>query len=155
MIGIVIRPDLGKVLIQKSGIFTVRSDDAALECNCPKLRGACGGIEVNQIPLKYRAFELLCLDMGKKFIERQAPRGFEWTGGNLLLHGPWPSKVRNLVDINSPTWGDAMRRDKDDNCEHPERVLGFVSEPSGLYLDYVLVGDFLFKDRMTDLELDI
>ena len=154
MPGIIVRPDLGKVLVQKSGIFTLRADDAALECNCPQKRGPCGGIEISKIPLKYRSFELLCLEMGKKFIARQAPRGFEWTGGDLQLHGPWPSKIQNLVDINSPTWGEAMRRDKDDGFEHPERALGFVSEPSPLYLDYLLVGDFLFKDQMTDLELD-
>lgn len=154
MTGIIVRPEMNKVLIQKSGIFMLRRDDASLECNCPHLRGPCGGIAISDIPLKYRAFELLCLEMGKKFIERQKPRGFEWTGGNLLLHGPWPSKVRNLVDIDSPTWNEAMKRDKDDGFEHPERVLSLVTDESSEYLDYVLVGDFLFKDRMTDLEIN-
>ena len=155
MANIIVRPDLGKVLIRKSGVFTIRAEDAALECSCPANRGLCGGIEINSIPLKFRTFELLCLEMGKKFITRQAPRGFEWTGESLLLHGPWPSKVSNLVDINSPTWGDAMRRDKDDGLEHPERSLGFVSDTNEEFVDYVLVTDFLFKDRLTDLELDL
>ena len=153
MIGILVASELGQVLVQKQGIFTMRADDVSLECNCPNHRGPCGGIEIRKIPLKYRSFELLCNEMGKRFIERQKARSFEWAGGTLLLHGPWPSKVRNLVDIQSPTWNEAMVRDKEDGWEHPERVLGFVSEPDGRYLDYVLVGNFLFKDQMTDLEL--
>ena len=153
MPGLIIAPDLPKVLVQRQGIFTVQAGDAAVECNCPQLRGSCGGIEISKIPLKFRSFELLCLDMGKRFISRQYVRGYEWDGRHLLLHGPWPSKVANLSDTSSPSWAAAMKRDKVDNVEHPERVLDFVAEPSEFYLDYILVGDFLFQDRMTDLEV--
>ena len=151
---LILQPALGKVLVQKSGVFSVHREDAALECNCPALRGPCGGLEVGKMPLAFRAFELLCLSNGNRFIKLMARRGFEWHGGNLMLHGPWPSKVQNMTDPTTPLWSTVARRDPKDDEEHPERFLYAVSDTENhVFMDYMVVGDFLFKDKFTDLEI--
>lgn len=158
MPGLIVAPSLPKVLIERQGIFSVHREDAMLECNCPALRGPCGGIALDDIPLALRRFQLLCIERAKRFVERQKPRGFEWHGAPLLLHGPWPSKVQNLQDASSSVWASARNRDSHDDEEHPERVLHVVSDwqPSGeghVFMDYILVGTFLYQDKMTDLEV--
>ena len=152
--GVITRPELAKVVIERQGIFSVHREDAALECNCPRNLGPCGGIAVSDIPLVMRTFQLLCMEKGKRFIERQRPRGYEWRGGDLLLHGPWPSKVQNLQSADSPVWATAMNRDYRDDEEHPERILHVVGEAGvSVFMDYILCAEFLFHDVMTDLEL--
>lgn len=154
MTGIIVRPDVGKAVIQRQGVFSVHRENAALECNCPSLRGPCGGIAVGDIPLNLRSFQLLCTEMGKAFISRQIPRGYEWRGGDLLVHGPWPSKTQNLQDASSPAWSMVGRRDPKDGLEHPERFLAAVGNPDDyVFMDYVLVAEFLIRDEYTDLEL--
>ena len=59
-----------------------------------------------------------------------------------------------MQDADSPQWRH-MRRSKEDDMEHPERLLGMVFERTPQLADYVFVGQFLFKDKMTDLEIDL
>lgn len=153
MTGIIVQPDLGKVVVRREGIFTVDAELAALECNCPKQRGPCGGIDINKIPLRYRTFQMLVQDRARRFIARQLPRGFEWYGGDLELHGPWFSLdlAHNLQDASSTSW-QVGKREKD-GFEHPERAVAMVLEATPGLMDYLLVGEFLFQDQMTDLEI--
>lgn len=154
MVELIVRPDVGKAIIQKSGVFSVHRENALLECNCPALRGPCGGIAVGDIPLQYRAFQLLCMAQGKAFISKLVPRGYEWRGGDLLVHGPWPSKYQNLQDASAPAWSMVSRRDPKDDTEHPERFLSAVGNIDDfVFMDYVLVAEFLIRDEFTDLEL--
>ena len=160
MTELILQPDTGYGLLEKTGVFTIRREDARLECNCPKRRGAgCGGIAINDIPLPLRSFQLLCIDYGKRFIDRMRVRGYEYQdGSDLLMHGPFPSYElnKNLADIGSSQWGQAMYRDKEDDAEHPERVLPFVFERDvmGEYVDYVLVASFKVKDVFTDIPVE-
>ena len=153
MPGIVVAPDLGKVLVQKQGIFQMHAEDARLECNCPRRRAnGCGGITPSNLPFEFHDFELLCMEMGKKFLDSMRRRGYEWVKGSLVVHGPFPS-----YDFNH-TLGDAssnelvVRREKHDGFEHPERSLAFVHERNEVWVDYVVVGEFLFRDQMSDVE---
>lgn len=156
---IVVAPDLNKAVIERQGIFTLLREDAALECNCPKRAGSgCGGIAINDIPLLFRTFQLLAQVKAKRFIDRLKPRGYEFMdGGNVLLHGPFPSYEfdRRLGSADDPLWAKARNRDRHDDLEHPERVLPFVFERDlqGAYVDYVLVAQFLIEDKFTDLEV--
>jgi hypothetical protein len=157
---LIIQPDTAVAPIQKHGIFTIRREDARLECNCPHKRGmGCGGIAVDDVPLQHRSFQLLCQDYAKRFISRMRARGYEYVdGGDVVFHGPFSSYElnKNLADIGSSQWGQAMYRDKADNAEHPERVLPFVFErnPLGEYVDYVLVATFTVRDVFTDIPLE-
>ena len=157
---LILNPDIGYAPISKQGIFTIRREDARLECNCPKRRGTgCGGIAIDDIPLAFRSFQMLCQDYGRRFIARMKPRGFEFMDGDdLVIHGPFPSYElnKNLADIGSSTWAQARYRDKEDGSEHPERVLPFVFERSiqGEYVDYVLAGTFLVRDEFTEIPLE-
>lgn len=155
MVEVIIRPDVGKALIRREMVFSVHREDAALECNCPQRRGTgCGGISLDDIPLAFRTFELLCREKGKAAISRQAVRGYEWAGGELMLHGPWPSKTQNLQDAASPFWFGLGRRDVKDDLEHPEKFLSAVGDTTQFtHMDYVLVADFLIRDEFTDLEM--
>lgn len=158
MPGIIVAPEVQKARMLIQGLFSLRSEDADLECNCPQRRGnGCGGIEIASIPLTFRAFELLCNENAKKFLRSMHARGREWTGSPILLHGPWPSRTSNLVDIDSPQWDGAMRRDKGDGAEHPERILGFVGNPADKHewMDYVLLAQFEVNDIYTDLEAPV
>ena len=152
MPGIIIKPDLGKVLVRREGLFTIMREDAGLECNCPAHRGPCGGIDIDALPLQFRVFQLLCREKAQRFIDRQRPRGYEWANGVMALHGPWPSRTQNLTDLNQIKTG----RDAD-GFEHPEDAARFVFESNDEtpFVDYLLVGDFLFRDQMTDLELPV
>ena len=156
MANIIIAPEVLKATVQIQGIFSVHREDADLECNCPQRRGAgCGGIEVAQIPLLFRKFELLCKENADRFIERMAARGRVWNNTPILLHGPWPTRVGGLSDIDSSVWDSAMQRDKSDGWEHPERALAFVQDARDAYvrMDYVLLAEFELDDIFTDLEV--
>lgn len=158
---LIVAPELHKAVIERQGIFTMLREDAALECNCPQRRGeGCGGIAIDDIPLVFRTFQLLCQEKAKRFIQRLAARGYEFQdGSDVLVHGPFPSYEyeRRLGDAGSPVWAKAMNRDYRDGLEHPERALPFVFErdPDGGFVDYVLVARFLIEDKFTDLEAHI
>lgn len=157
MPGIIVAPDLGKVLVQKQGVFQMHREDANLECNCPRRRGdGCGGISPSKLPMQFHKFELLCLDMGSTFIAQMRRRGYEWADGDLVVHGPFPSYdlVHTMQDADATSLAAAMRRSKDDGWEHPELALPFTQmREESEWVDYVCVGQFLFKDRMSDVEI--
>ena len=155
MPNVIISPSLGAVLVTKGGWFTIRREDVGLACNCvqtpPK---PCGGIPLNRIPLQFAMFERLCKEMGTRFIERQRVRGFDETGQGLVIHGPWISRMAHVEDPLTPEWKGIDRRQAD-GFEHPEIAaakVDFLTDESE-FMDYVLVGEFAFKDKMTDLEL--
>ena len=154
MPGIIIAPNLDTVLVQRQGIFTLPAEDAIVGCNC-QFKKPCGGVDIDKLPFEVVAFFHTAKAMGSRFIERQVARGFEYVGP-MVLHGPFPSYDlnRNLADLESSRLKEAMRRDHD-GFEHPEMSLEFVFERDeiGNYADYVFVGDFLFKDQMTDVEV--
>ena len=156
MTGILVAPDLGVVLIRRQGSFTLPQENATVACLCPE-RKPCGGVDIDKFPQSEASFMHVAKDMGNRFIERQKPRGFEFPlSGQLVLHGPFPSYEFNtrLADAESSMFRDAKRPDKNGD-EHPELALPFVFERDAFspYADYVFVGMFLFKDRMTDLEV--
>ena len=154
MTGIIVAPDLGTELVDRSGVFTVDAmDTRLLECNCPRRIGnGCGGIDVNKLPQEHRAFELKCKEMGQRFIRQQKARGFEWAG-DLVVHGPFQSYdfANTMQDFDSPQWRN-MQRSQEDGMEHPDQLLPMVFERFTHLADYVVVGKFLFKDVMTDME---
>lgn len=147
----IIRPSLPKVMVRRQGVFTAPVELAALECRCPRALGPCGGIDIERIPLAFRQFQLLVQERGKRFIKQQGIRGYEWNGGPIELHGPWPSldMANKMVDLSSTR--DFGRREED-GFEHPEKAASIILTPTA-NLDYILVGLFLFQDRMTDLEV--
>ena len=154
MPGILIAPDLDLVLVERRGIFTVPAETATVSCSCPQ-RKPCKGVEVTRLPQEQHVFAGWAKEMGEMFIARQKPRGFEWVQGNLWLHGPFPSYEFNqrLQDIETSMIKAAQRKDQNGD-EHPELALPLVFERDafGPYVDYLFVGKFLMKDRMTDLE---
>ena len=158
MTGLIVTPDLAKVMVRREGIFTVDAEMASLICRCvpeSPVRGACGGIDIDKIPLAYRMFQLAVEAAAKRFIARQKPRGFEFPeSGRMELHGPWPSLDlgNTLQDLHAPSVAAFGRREKD-GFEHPELATSVVIEATHNLKDYLLVGEFLFQDRMTDLEL--
>lgn len=157
MPGIIVAPDLGKALARREGIFTVSAEMKTLMCLCSPfnpMAGPCGGLDIMNIPLPYRQFQLAVIEAGKRFINRQAARGFEWYGGDLELHGPWPSLdlSKTMQDPEAPYWTNIENPDKDGEV-HPEKALAGIITPTNNLLDFQLAGDFLFKDRMTDLEI--
>jgi len=96
-----------------------------------------------------RPLELHLKAMGRRFIERMAVRGYEWTGGDLRLHGPWVSYEFNqkLVDIEAVAWREAQSHDD------PSLVLPFVIERAATspYSDYLLIGQFLKRSVLTEV----
>lgn len=153
MTEVIVRPHLGKAVLRRQGVFTIPGELAALECRCPQARGPCGGIDINRIPLQYRQFQLVVRHWGDRFIDLQRVRGFDWAGGFLELHGPWPSfnLANSMLDGGSPyvrSWGQR----EEDGLEHPEKALLALVKATLNRMDYILVGDFWFQDRMTDLE---
>ena len=157
MTGIVVAPDLGTELVFRSGVFTVDAVDTRLiECNCPrKLGNGCGGIDLDKLPQEHRAFELKCREMAQRFIRQQKARGYEWVS-DLVVHGPFQSYdfANTMQDAESPQWRN-MRRSLADGMEHPEALLPMVFERFTHLADYVVAGNFLFKDTMTDLEVPV
>lgn len=155
MTGIIVAPDLGKVLVERRGIFTVPGEMATVSCWCPHGK-PCQGVEIDKLPQSEHQFFLWAKRMGEMFIARQEPRGYEWAMGNLWLHGPFPSYEFNsrLVDIESEALRQAGKRGPD-GFEHPEQALPLVFERDAFspYMDYVFLGKFLFRDLMTDLEV--
>lgn len=155
MTGLLIAPDLDRVVIKRQGIFTLPAEDALVRCGCNGR--PCSGVDASHLPQEWAKFETTARRLGDMFIERQAIRGFEWVSGSMRLHGPFPSYDfnRHLADVESEAMRQAGKRDKADDMEHPERTLGIVFEREAFnpYVDYVFVASFLFKDRMTDLEL--
>lgn len=158
MPGILIAPSLDKVLVERRGIFTVPVENATVKCWCT-VGKPCQGVSIDSLPQAFHSFVMWAKQMGEMFIERQKPRGFEFpTSGELRLHGPFPSYDLNnqLADVESTALKEAMQRDKD-GVEHPEKAVPFVFEREAFnpYMDYVFIGSFLFKDRMTDLEVSV
>ena len=154
MTAIIISPELELSLVERRGIFTIPTEDATLTCNCPKGL-ACGGIAFDKIPLKHRTFEMHARELAKRFIERQAVRGYELVGDDLRLHGPfWSYDFNNtLTDINSSLFKDAQRQDRNGDT-HPELVLGAVFERDlafNPYVDYRVVGQFLKQAVITEV----
>jgi hypothetical protein len=150
MTSLVITPSLEKSLVTKRGIVTMPDEDATVSCLC--VRGQhCAGIVVNQLPVEAALLEQHMRMMGTKFISRMQARGLEWVGGDLRLHGPWPSYEFNktMADIESQAWKDAER---EDDLSH---VLQYVIEQpeQGEYSDYLLVGDFLAQNVFTEVEV--
>ena len=97
--------------------------------------------------------ELYVLEMGDRFKQRMAVRGYE-QAGEMALHGPWPSYEfnRHLVDVNASMWREAQRPDRDGD-EHPEKMLDAVFERDAAspYSDYLIVGDFLKRAVLTEI----
>jgi hypothetical protein len=103
---------------------------------------------VYDLPLEARELELHLRGMGEKFVSRMAIRGYESIGG-LVLHGPWLSYEFNtkLVDIENAAW---KRAEKEQDLSH---ILPFVLERDATspYKDYLLVGDFLKQNILTEI----
>ena len=155
MANIIISPSMEKVLVNKGGWFTIPREDVGLACNCvQEPPRPCGGIPLNRIPLQFAMFERLCKEMGTRFIERQRVRGFDEAGVGLVVHGPWISRFAQVEDPETPEWKGFGKRGED-GFEHPELAAAKVYELTHAsdFVDYVLVGQFAFKDKMTDLEL--
>lgn len=148
-VGLVITPSLEKSLIQRRGIVTVPDEDATISCECVSAR-PCNGLTVRELPLEARTLESHMRMMGDKFVSRMRARGLEWVGGDLRLHGPWPSYEfnRTMADVESSMWRQAESEDE------PRHVLPMVIEraPVGGYSDYLLVGDFLATNVWTEME---
>lgn len=156
MTGILVAPSMNTVLFERRGIFQMDASDATVACLCPQGL-PCPGVDVNLLPHEEVMFQHLAMRMGKRFIERQLPRGFEFPhSGALRLHGPFPSYDFNnrLADVDANQLKQANLPDRNGD-EHPELSLDFVFERPEVnpQVDYVFVGEFLFKDRMTDLEV--
>ena len=157
MANVIISPSMERVLVEKSGWFTIPREDVGLACNCVQVPPKpCGGIPLNRIPLRFAMFERLCKEMGTRFIERQRVRGFDENGVGLVLHGPWISRFAVVEDPNTPEWKGIDKRGAD-GFEHPELAAAKVHEltQASDFVDYVLVGQFGFTDKMTDLELPV
>jgi hypothetical protein len=150
MVGLVITPSLEKSLVTKRGIVTVPDEDATASCLCVSGQN-CVGIIVNQLPVESATLERYMLEMGTRFISRMKARGLEPVGGDLRLHGPWPSYEfsKTAADIESQAWKDAER---EDDASH---ALPFIIEQpvKGAYSDYVLVGDFIAPNVWTEVEV--
>lgn len=147
-VGLIVTPSLERSVVQRRGIVTVPDEDATASCNCVR-RQPCNGIEVSKLPVHARKLELYMREMGDRFINRMRVRGYEWVGGDLRLHGPWPSFEFNqkMADVESALWKQAER---EDDLSH---VLPFVIEqpqPGG-YSDYRLVGDFMAQNVWTEV----
>ncbi len=148
MTALVITPSLEKSLVTKRGIVTMPVEDATVSCLCVKGQN-CNGIVVNKLPVEASVLESHMRMMGDKFIGQMGRRGLEWVGGDLRLHGPWPSYEFNktLADVESQSWKDA---EKEDDLNH---VLQYVIEQpvEGGYSDYLLVGDFMERNVWTEV----
>lgn len=149
-VGLVVTPSLEKSLIQRRGIVTVPDEDASVSCECVRGR-PCHGIEVSKIPLEARTLESHMRVMGDRFISRMRARGAEWIGGDLKMHGPWPSYQFNqtMADVGSSLWAQAER---EDDLNH---ALPFIIEQptENGYSDYLLVGDFMVRNVWTEVEV--
>ena len=148
MTALVITPELERSLVTKRGIVTVPDEDATVSCFC--VRGQnCSGIVVNELPVEASVLEGHMRMMGTKFIGQMKRRGLEWVGGDLRLHGPWPSYEFNktLADIESQAWKDA------EQTGDLNGVLPYVIEQptKGEYADYLLVGDFTERNVWTEV----
>lgn len=145
MTSIVVAPELGISRVTRRGIVTVPEEMALVSCNCLR-RKPCPGLTA--LPLEARELELQMLAMGQKFTERMAVRGYELIGG-LVIHGAWPSYEFNqrLVDVEAQAWKTA---EKEQDLSH---VLPFVFERDAAspYKDYLLVGDFLKQNVLTEV----
>ena len=109
-VGVLVAPELEKSLVQRRGIVTVPVEDATVSCPCV-MGKPCHGLLVNGLPLTARALELHMRAMGDRFIARMRVRGYEWSGKDLRLHGPWVSYEFNqrLVDVEAAIWAQAKR----------------------------------------------
>jgi len=147
MTGVVVSPELGISKVVRRGIVTVPMEMASVSCDCVR-RQSCQGLVVRELPLTARGLELKLLEMSDLFIERMRVRGYEPVGG-LRLHGPWPSYNFNerLADIESEAW---KRAEREQDLSY---VLPFIIEPqaSNPYSDYLLVGDFLKQNVLTEV----
>lgn len=107
-------------------------------------------MDVEALPLAYRALQSYVRQMGDKFINRLAIRGYDLVSG-LRLHGPWPSYGFNehLSDVKTSLWKQADR----ENDLSP--LLGEVFNQEGRafspYVDYLLVGAFLKQAVLTEI----
>ena len=150
MTALVLTPNLEKSLVTKRGIVTVPDEDATASCLCVR-RQNCEGIIVKQLPVESAVLERHMTEMGTRFIDRMKVRGLELAGGDLRLHGPWPSYEFNktLADVESQAWKDAERTG--DNSY----LLPFIIEQpvKGEYSDYLLVGDFIAPNVWTEVEV--
>ena len=148
MTALVITPSLEKSLVTKRGIVTIPDEDATASCLCVKNQN-CHGIVVSELPVESAMLERYMLEMGTRFISRMKARGLEWVGGDLRLHGPWPSYEfsKTAADIESQAWKDAER---EGDLSH---ALSFVIEQpvKGEYSDYLLVGDFIEPNVWTEV----
>jgi len=140
-----ITPTLEKSLVSRRGIATVPEEMATVSCECVT-RKPCSGLAA--FPLVARNLELELARMGKLMVGRLARRGYEWLG-ELKIHGPWPSYEFNerLADIEAEAWKRAAV-EKDLSYTLP-----FVFEwnAASPYKDYLLVGDFLLQNVLTEV----
>lgn len=148
MAGLVIAPDLARSLVVERAYVTVPHEHALWNCDCA-LRKPCQGFLPGQLPLELHTLETMLLEMGAKFQQKLALRGYE-LAGDLYVHGPWVSMEFNqhITDIESSLW----QRSVDEN--DPSLVLPFVFERDAAspYSDYLLVGNFIVKNTLHDLE---
>jgi len=150
MTALVVVPELDISKVERRGVLTVPSEDAAVSCNCTRNR-PCRGLIPGKMPLEARTLERHVLEMGTRFIERMQVRGYDLLG-DLKLHGPWVSYEFNtrLADAESATWGEAMTPNSDGD-DDPAKAVGFVFERAfSPYSDYLLVGDFLKKNVLIE-----
>ena len=128
---VLVAPERELAKVVRRGILTVPGEDALVRCLCPK---PCAGMA--KLPLQARKLERYALEMGARFTERMAVRGYGLIG-ELRLHGPWPSYElnRNLSDVNAENWEDMV----------------FEQDAMSPYSDYLLVGEFLKQSVLTEV----
>ena len=147
MPGIIVSPELGVSLVTRRGIVTVPEEMAMVSCGCPHNK-PCTGLVIRNLPLPARELELQLTAMGERFIDRMRVRGFDLAGA-LVLHGPWPSYEFNqrLLDTESEA---ARRAEQEGDLSY---LLPFVFERNAAspYKDYLLVGDFLKQNVLTEV----
>lgn len=128
--------------------MTVPQEHALWNCNCA-LRKPCQGFLPAQLPIELHSLGLMLLENGRLFQQKLEPRGYELVG-DLYVHGPWVSYEFNkhLADIESSAW----QRAEEEN--DPSYVLPFVFERDAAspYSDYLLVGNFIVKNTLHELE---
>src|SRR3990167_5155619 len=166
MPNLLLRPDLGQVIVHRRGVFSVPVEYGLVGCSCSRRvemltdeARNCVGWRIGQLPLPARLLELEALRLGWKFIARMKVRGYEPVGEDaaLRLHGPWLSYNFDdiLTDPDSSVFRDAERPDRNGDT-HPELTLGFIHDaPSKVEekFDYLLIGAFIRPFQRVEIVL--
>ena len=158
MTAFVVSQSLEKALVVKRGTVQIEAVDAKASCLCSEnvLMGNCPGIRLTALPAEMHAMEYHLRGVQDMFIERQRARGYEFTGMEMPLHGPFASYdfMHVMVDVNDSRLADAAKQDRNGD-EHPELALPVVFErQENGFRDYVFVGRFIKQAELTEVILD-